>query len=64
MIITNGKINEELVQHIRNTSSNSQAIIDVTRLRQLEKIVHAAPKLKLKIMNSGDLKGTYLHIDA
>jgi hypothetical protein len=59
--------NEILVRHIRSTSSiaNQSAIADLSRQRQLAKVVDSMPELHLKILSSaGKMKGTTLRINA
>ena len=69
MHITNRcKDNDQLVKHIRNTSSVNKSacgfVADMTRLRQLEQLVGTVPKLELKILSSGKLKGHVININA
>lgn len=53
--ITNKETNNEaLVKHIRSTTSKPSVVLAVdpkTKLQQLEKVVHFAPLLRLKVFN-------------
>ena len=61
--------NDILVKHIRETSYQSTCSTGggehIERIRQLANIVHYAPLLTLKVINSGNLpKGMALRINA
>lgn len=58
--------NEQLVKHIRQTSSlaSRSTVFDAQRVHQLAKIAARAPEMHLKIMSSGKLKGQVLKINA
>jgi hypothetical protein len=45
MHITDRKDNDQLVKHIRNTSSVNKSVCDLERMRQLAEVVNKAPKL-------------------
>jgi len=64
MHITNRKDNDLLVKHIRTTSMLSKSEYNFSRIRELAKIVEQAPKLNIKVLSSGPLKGHILRINA
>ncbi|CDW73785.1 UNKNOWN [Stylonychia lemnae] len=64
MHITTRKDNDLLVKHIRTTSMLSKSEYNFTRVRELAKIVDQAPKLNIKVLSSGPLKGHILKINA
>lgn len=45
MHITDRKDNDQIVKHIRTTSSVNKSIFDLTRVKHLADIVNKAPKL-------------------
>lgn len=66
MDITEGHANNEIVRHIRTTSSisRSAAFYNQERIEQLAKIERHAPRLHLKILSSSLEKGTVLTLNA
>lgn len=64
MHITDRKDNDQIVKHIRTTSMINKSAIDYGRIRELACIVENAPRLNLKVLSSGKLKGHVLKINA
>ena len=64
MQLTDGQDNEIIVKHIRTTSKSIKAEKNELRIKQLEEVAATAPKLTLKVLSSGKLKGTVLLITA
>lgn len=52
------------MKHIRTTSLINKSQIDFHRVRELASIVNNAPRLHLKVLSSGKLKGHTLKINA
>lgn len=64
MHITDRFDNDQIVKHIRTTSSVNKSVFDFARVKQLASIVDSAPKINLKVLSSGKLKGHVLKINA
>ena len=64
MHITDRKDNDLIVKHIRTTSLINKSNIDFSRIKDLAQVVDTAPKLQIKVLSSGKLKGSILKINA
>ena len=62
--LTDKNSNQELVKHIRSTSSVSYSLTDVKRLKQVAEAAPFAPSLELRVISSGKLKNHILKINA
>ena len=64
MHITDRKDNDLLVKHIRTTSVLNKSLVDHSRIKELARVVDSSPKLMLKVLSSGSLKGQVFKINA
>ncbi len=64
MHITDRKDNAMLVNHIRTTSILNKSAVDFARVRELAQAANDAPKLHLKILSSGKVKGQVIKINS